>query len=208
MRGRTNEGLLPARQCRTPIAFMTIVIAVLSAYVDAQTPATTPTPDSRGIGVQSASAGTSQAEQRAREAKPELVLQTGYNSMIGATRLVFSPDGRLLATATYRSSTIKLWETATGRELRDLSSGTQSVLAVAPVVAFSPDSRLIAAAAGDNSVRIWEVTSGRELQTLAGSQGSVASSIGVSFIGFSSNSQIVTVSDLLRVWDVSSGKEL
>ena len=28
-----------------------------------------------------------------REAKPELVLQTGYNNLFGATRLVFSPDG-------------------------------------------------------------------------------------------------------------------
>src|SRR6476660_3258146 len=156
-------------------AFRTILIAMLSAYVHAQTPATTPTPDSRGIGVQSASAGNSQAEQGVREAKPELVLQTGYNSMIGATRLVFSPDGRLLATATYRSSTIKLWETATGRELRDLSSGTQSVLAVAPVVAFSPDSRLIAAAAGDDTIKVWEVISGREVQTVTSGEGGVAS---------------------------------
>jgi WD40 repeat protein/uncharacterized caspase-like protein len=136
------------------------------------------------------------------------VLQTGYNNLIGATRLVFSPDGRLLATATYRSSTIKLWETATGRELRNLSSGTQSVLSVAPFIAFSPDSQLVAAAAGDNSVRIWDVSSGTESQTLAGAQGSLSSSLGISFIGFSSTRQVVTVSDAVRVWDVSSGKEL
>jgi WD40 repeat protein/uncharacterized caspase-like protein len=189
------------------LALITIAILTVTATAFAQTP--TPTPDQRGLGIRSSSsANDSQAAQQAREAKPELVLQTGYNSMIGATRLVFSPDGRLLATATYRSSTIKLWETASGRELRDLSSGTQSVLAVAPVIAFSPDSRLVAAAAGDNSVRIWDVTSGRELQTLAGSQGSVVSSLGVSFIRFSSNNVIVTVSDALRIWDVSSGKEL
>lgn len=190
------------------VAFILVAIATLAIATFAQTPTPTSEPDRRGLGVQNSGAtNNSQADQRAREAKPELVLQTGYNSMIGATRLVFSPDSRLLATATYRSSTIKLWETATGRELRDLSSGTQSVLAVAPVVAFSPDSRLVAAAAGDNSVRIWDLTSGRELQTLDGSQGSIASSLGVSFIGFSSNNLIVTVSDALRVWDVSSGKE-
>src|SRR5437016_1668417 len=173
----------------------------------AQTP--TPTPDSRGLGIQgSTTKSNSQNVQQAKEAKPELVLQTGYNSLIGATRLVFSPDGRLLATATFRSSTIKLWEIATGRELRNLSSGTQSAMGMSPYVAFSRDSRLVAAAAGDNSVRIWDVTSGRELQTLAGSQGSLASSLGVYFIAFTGDGQIVTVGDAIRVWDVASGREL
>ena len=173
----------------------------------AQTP--TPTPDNRGLGVQSSSAtNNSQAGSQAKQTKPELVLQTGYNSFVGATRLVFSPDGRLLATGTFRSSTIKLWETATGRELRNLSSGTQSAMGMSPYIAFSRDSRLVAAAAGDNSVRIWDVTSGRELQKLAGSQGSFASSLGVYFIAFTGEGQIVTVSDAIRVWDLASGREL
>jgi WD40 repeat protein/uncharacterized caspase-like protein len=189
------------------VALTIACLLVFAAAVWAQTP--TPTPDQRGLGVQSSSTSAgSQAQPQDREAKPELVLQTGYNTFIGATHLVFSPDGRLLATATYRSSTIKLWETATGRELRNLSSGTQSVIGVSPVIAFSPDSRLVAAAAGDNSVKIWDVATGRELQTLAGSQGSVASSFGVSFIAFTANSQIVTVGDAIRVWEVASGKEL
>lgn len=183
------------------------LLLVLGTPVSAQTP--TPTPDQRGLGVQSSSSSAgSQAQQQDREAKPELVLQTGYNTFIGATRLVFSPDGRLLATGTYRSSTIKLWDTATGRELRNLSSGTQSVIGVSPVIAFSPDSRLVAAAAGDNSVKIWDVTTGREFQTLVGSQGSIASSFGVSFIAFTGNGQIVTVGDAIKVWDAASGKEL
>ncbi len=189
------------------LALMMVAIAALATSTLAQAP--TPTPDQRGLGVQSASsASNSQAEQRAREAKPELVLQTGYNTFIGATRLAFSPDGRLLATATYRSSTIKLWETTTGRELRDLSSGTQSVMGASPFIAFSPDSRLVAAAAGNNSVKIWDVTTGRELQTLAGPEGSMAASLGVSFIAFTANGQIVTVSDAIKVWDVASGKEI
>src|SRR6185436_4203691 len=55
---------------------------------------------------------------------------------------------------------------------------------------------------------IWDVTSGRELQVLAGSQGSLAASIGVYFIAFTGDGQIVTVSDAIRVWDVASGREL
>jgi len=191
-----------------PVLILILFTAAAGAALG-QAPSATPTPDNRGLGIQSAG-GTSNAPSlsQTREAKPELILQTGYNGFMGATRLVFSPDGRLLATRTFRSSTIKLWETATGRELRNLSSGTQSALGMSPYVVFSRDSRLVAAAAGDNSVRIWDVTSGRELQTLAGPQGSFASSIGVYFIAFTADGQIVTVSDAIRIWDVASGREL
>ena len=72
---------------------------------------------------------------------------------------------------------------------------------MSPYIAFSRDSRLVAAAAGDNSVRIWDVTSGRELQALAGSQGSLASSLGAYFIAFTGDGQIVTASDAVKVWD-------
>jgi WD40 repeat protein/uncharacterized caspase-like protein len=176
----------------------------------APSPTSTPTPvDQRGLGVQSTtSTSGAQGGQQSREAKPELVLQTGYNNIFGATRLVFSPDGRLLATATFRSNTIKLWETATGRKLRDLSSSGPNAPGIAPSVAFSRDSRLIAAATADNSVKVWDVMSGRELQTLAGPQGSVVGAIGVYFIGFAANNQVITVSDAARVWDVTTGREL
>src|SRR5256886_12533748 len=117
-----------------------------------QTPSPTPQ-DKRGLGLEPNAANTSQADQsKSREAKPELVLQTGYNNFFGATRLIFSPDGRLLATATLRSNTIKLWETATGRELRDLSTGGQTKTSLPPVFAFSPASRLLAPAGASNSV--------------------------------------------------------
>ena len=136
----------------TPAMALAIVLLAAVATVFGQTPSAAPAaspPDKRGLGIQSAgSSNDSPTGQQSREAKPELVLQTGYNNFCGATRLVFSPDGRLLATATFRSSTIKLWETATGRELRNLSSGKQSAMGMSPFIAFSGDSRLVAAAAG------------------------------------------------------------
>jgi WD40 repeat protein len=53
---------------------------------------------------------------------------------------------------------------------------------MSPVVAFSGDSRLIAAAAGSN-VKVWDVATGREVQTLTAGEGGMASSlVGVSFI--------------------------
>jgi len=185
------------------------LILFLASTAIAQTPSPSPTPsDKRGLGIQSNTQTTTQADQRSREAKPELVLQTGYNNFFGATRMVFSPDGRLLATATFRSNTIKLWETATNRKLRDLSSSGQSAPGLAPAIAFSRDSRLVAASAGDNSVRVWDVMSGRELQSLSGTQGSMMASIGVYFIAFTSDNHLVTISDAIRIWDLASGREL
>src|SRR5438874_8690595 len=142
---------------RITLAFVLAALCLTNLF--SQTPSPTPQ-DKRGLGLENNAANTSQTDQsKSREAKPESVLQTGYNNFFGATRLIFSPDGRLLATATFRSSTIKLWETATGRELRNLSSGVQGGFTMSPYVAFSRDSRLIAAPAGNNSVKIWDVGS-------------------------------------------------
>lgn len=174
-----------------------------------QTP--TPTlPDKRGLGIDANTAKTTQADQsKSREAKPELVLQTGYNNFFGAMRLVFSPDGRLLATGTFRSGTIKLWETATGRELRNISTGGQNSMSLAPAIAFSPDGRLLAASAGNNSAKVFDVITGREVQTLAGGQASFMASFGINFIAFSADGKkLVTVSDAIKVWDTTSWREL
>jgi len=196
----------PLRLCGEMVLLVFLAQAALS-----QTPSPSPTPsDNRGLGIQSSGQTTAtQTGQQSREAKPELVLQTGYNNFFGATRLVFSPDGRLLATATFRSNTIKLWETATNRKLRDLSSSGQSSPGISPVVAFSRDSRLVAASGGDNSVTVWDVMSGRELQKLAGgAQGSMMAAVGVYFVAFTPDNRLITVSDAVRVWDVSSGRQL
>jgi WD40 repeat protein/uncharacterized caspase-like protein len=193
---------------RNKISFVSVFVLFFTTVVTAQTPSPTP-PDKRGLGIQSGGqTGTSTADQRSREAKPELVLQTGYNNFYGATRLLFSPDGKLLATATMRSNTVSLWETATNRKLRDLSTSGQSSAAFAPTIAFSRDSRLVAAAAGDNSVTVWDVMSGRELQRFAGTQGTMMAAVGIYFLAFTPDNRLVTVSDAVRVWDVTAGREL
>src|SRR3954463_3114724 len=178
-----------------------LVLLVCAASVFAQSPS--PTPGQRDIGLQPNQQSNPQASQnKPTQPKPELVLQTGYNNFYGATRLEFSPDARLLATATFHTNTIKIWETATGRELRNLSSGGQNTSSLSPVFAWSPDSRLLAASGGNNTVTIWEVTTGREVQALTGGQASFMAAFGVSFVGFSNDGRkLVTFSDSIHVWD-------
>src|ERR1044071_8529861 len=199
------------RGCTEKSLSVVVLLFCASVVTFAQSPSPSPTPDDkRGLGVQSSSStGNTPTDQRTREAKPELVLQTGYNNLFGATRMVFSPDGKLLATGTYRSNTIKLWETATNRKLRDLTSSGQITVALAPAIAFSRDSRLIAASGSDNSVTVWDVLSGREVQHRGGRrQRSIMGALGVYFIAFASDNRLVTVSDAARVWDLATGREV
>src|SRR6476469_4769259 len=53
--------------------------------------------------------------------KPEIVLQAGITSP--QIQIRFSPDGRLLASMGITGHTIKLWEVASGRLLRQFDSG-------------------------------------------------------------------------------------
>jgi WD40 repeat protein len=64
--------------------------------------------------------------------------------------VAFSPDGRLLATAS-DDKTAGLWNPATGDCLRTLTGHDSRALGVA----FSPDGRLLATASDDQTARLW-----------------------------------------------------
>lgn len=93
--------------------------------------------------------------------KAELVVQAGHSE--GAGSVAFSPDGKMLATGSM-DKTIKLWEAATGRELRTLTGHSSFVLSVV----FSPDGKTLASGSVDKTIKFWEVATGRELRTLNG----------------------------------------
>ena len=65
--------------------------------------------------------------------------------------MAFSPDGRLLATASH-DKTARLWDPATGECLRTLTGHDSGVTGVA----FSPDGRLLATASEDKTARLWD----------------------------------------------------
>jgi WD40 repeat protein len=65
--------------------------------------------------------------------------------------VAFSPDGRLLATASY-DGTAGLWDPATGEHLRTLTGHDGPVLGVA----FSPDGRLLATASYYDTAQVWD----------------------------------------------------
>src|SRR5207248_472712 len=92
---------------------------------------------------------------------------------LGAAAVVaFSPNGQTLATAEWDAPAIRLWDWATGKEVRQLQGGKGT-----RALAFSPDGKLLAS--GDrrddsgpvlerSSIRVWDLATGRELRRLSG----------------------------------------
>ncbi|MGH9554256.1 MAG: caspase family protein [Terriglobales bacterium] len=78
----------------------------------------------------------------------------------------FSPDSRILATATYQHE-IKLFDSATGRGLRTLTGHTS----VVDSIQFTNNGRWMVSSSGDNSARIWDPATGEQVVLLAAMEG-------------------------------------
>src|SRR5262245_12673089 len=79
----------------------------------------------------------------------------------GKPPFTLSADGTRLATLDFREktpSTIRIWDLATGKEIRRLRGHEGETTALT----FSPDGRTLASGGEDWLVRIWELASGQE----------------------------------------------
>ncbi|HUG91227.1 MAG TPA: protein kinase [Planctomycetaceae bacterium] len=112
----------------------------------------------------------------------------------GTTAVAFSPDGHWLATASI--SELALWEVGTWKKLRTLPrSGVEAA------VAWSPDSRLLAATLRGSKVQLIDVATGRRLATLSTNDDPAY----VRWLAFSPGGNQLAVcgaGDGLRVWDL------
>lgn len=106
-------------------------------------------------------------------------LPPGAVARLGSVRLrhggriwsvTFAPDGRSLASAS-EDRTARLWDVATGKELRRFVGHTSSISAVAFLAGgktlVSVGSSTLTLGPRDRTVRVWDVASGRELRRFA-----------------------------------------
>jgi WD40 repeat protein/tRNA A-37 threonylcarbamoyl transferase component Bud32 len=115
------------------------------------------------------------------------------------TAVAFSADRGLLV-AGAKDGAVKVWELATGLEVRSLVGHTAAVAAVA----FSPNARLLATAGLDGRAIIWETATGKKLVALDGRTGSPGS------VAFSPDSKLLAAASNLQVTlhDAETGKEV
>jgi WD40 repeat protein len=109
----------------------------------------------------------------------------------------FTADGRWQATDT----AIRLWDLATGREVRQLKGHTDMVFSVA----FSPDGRLALSGSMDRTLRLWDLADGREVRRYVGHRDGVLAVALSPDGGFALSAGWDATA---RLWDVDTGQEL
>ena len=116
--------------------------------------------------------------------------------------VAFSPDGRyVLSGGDWKDETMKLWELASGWEIRSLAQNSGDVNSVA----FSPDGRYVLSGNSNGRILLWELTTGRLIQTFKGHHNEVRS------VAFSPDGRLIlsgSEDESMKLWDIKSGKEI
>ncbi len=119
-----------------------------------------------------------------------------YSSVQPVHHLLFSPDGRVLASGHWNGPA-HLWDVDTGRELRPLS-----VAASVNGLAFSADGKWLAGAGADydQKIHVWEVMTGQEVYVWSGHiSGAMA-------VAFATDGRILAsggADSTILLWDVT-----
>src|SRR5262249_54020022 len=125
---------------------------------------------------------------------------------------LYSPDGRCLAVFRW-ANMIDLWDPATGQLLNTLNGHDDLVWSAA----FSPDGKTLVSAGDDKTIPSWNTAPGRQVRRIEHTSR-------ISKLALSSDGKLLATIDhtrkeegnmrwwrsdyRVRVWDVSTGKEL
>ncbi len=140
----------------------------------------------------------------AEEAK--LYIQLGHAD--GVICVAFSRDGKWILTGS-GDQTARLWELATGREVRTLEGHASTVNSVD----FSPDGSSALTSSLDGTARIWNLAAGSEVRQFSTSylppRAKSATHEQIRVAAFSPDGRtVLTAGTTIRLWDVANGQEI
>ena len=124
------------------------------------------------------------------------ILAGHTSAVVGAA---VTRNGRVVSSSF--DGSLKMWELATGRELRSAEAHAGSVNALS----LTPDDQVLVSASSDTTLKVWNLDSGEELRTLTGHTGAVNG------MAVTSDGRLVvsaSTDGTLKVWNLASGEEL
>jgi WD40 repeat protein len=120
-------------------------------------------------------------------------------------RAAFSPDGRwvltagLLGSGTTANGTPRLWDAATGKEVRAFDGPQHNDV---NAIAFSPDGSRLATGGADHTIVLWETAIGKQLAVLRGHEGAL---LGARFSPDGLHLATIAADGTARLWKVPTG---